>query len=167
MALRGNLRISAGQREDIQHVAKELGYQPDPFLSRLAAYRTRKGIAKPEGVMAWLNHWNNPKQLRGYREFNLYWRGAAEAAKRLGYCLDEAIWPPDRSAKEVEEELVRCGVLGILIPPHKPGVEWQDFDWSRFSLVRFGLSVRKPDSNLITADHQRAMVMAVKKIHAH
>ena len=31
--------------------------------------------------------------------------------------------------------------------------------------MRFGLSVRQVDSNLVTADHQRAMVMAVKKIH--
>ncbi len=167
MALRNNLRISVQRREEIQRVAREMGYEPDPFLSRLSAYRAQKNVAKSEGVIAWLNHWNEPKHLRRYHEFELYWRGAREAAKRLGYRLDEAVWPADRPAKEAERMLVERGVLGLLIPPHKPDMEWQDFDWSRFSLVRFGLSVQKPDSNLVTGDHQRAMVMAVKKIREY
>jgi LacI family transcriptional regulator len=165
MALRNNSRISAERRKEIQRIASELGYEPDPFLSRLSAYRAQKNVAQPEGVIAWLNHWNEPKSLRGFHEFDLYWRGAKEAARRLGYLLEEVIWTKDRSAKEVEQELTARGVLGLLLPPHKRDVDWQDFDWKRFSLVRFGLSVRKPDSNLVTSDHQRAMVMAVKKIH--
>lgn len=166
MALRNNPRISAKRRAEIQRVAAEMGYEPDPFLSRLAAYRARKPAVRSEGVIAWLNHWSDPKLLRGYKEFDLYWRGAVDASKRLGYQLDEFFWGPDRSAAEVELDLAKRGVLGLLIPPHKPDVDWQDFNWSRFSLVRFGLSVRKPDANLVTGDHQRAMVMAVEKIHA-
>jgi DNA-binding LacI/PurR family transcriptional regulator len=167
MALRNNPRISIERREEIQRTAKEMSYEPDPFLSRLSAYRGRKNVAKSEGVIAWLNHWSEPKSLRGYKEFDIYWRGASEASKRLGYRMDEVVWPTDQTAKQVEQALVERGVLGLLIPPHRPDVDWQDFDWSRFSLIRFGLSVRKPDSNLVTADHQRAMVTAVRKIHEH
>jgi LacI family transcriptional regulator len=167
MALRNNSRISAERREEVQRVAKEMGYEPDPFLSRLSAYRARKPGAKSEGVIAWLNHWSEPKRLRRYKEFDLYWRGATEASKRLGYRLDEVIWPADRRAKEMERLLLERGVLGLLIPPHPSEVAWGDFDWSRFSLIRFGLSVDNPDSNLVTADHQRAVVMAVQKIHEH
>jgi LacI family transcriptional regulator/LacI family repressor for deo operon, udp, cdd, tsx, nupC, and nupG len=56
-------------------------------------------------------------------------------------------------------------VLGLLIPPHKPEVNWGNFDWNRFSLLRFGMSVSAVDANLVTGDHQRAMVMAIKKIY--
>lgn len=56
-------------------------------------------------------------------------------------------------------------VLGLLLPPHPPEIDWDDFNWDNFSLMRFGMSVRRVDSNLVTADHQRAMVMAVRKIH--
>lgn len=167
MALHNSSRISAERRKEVQRVAKEMGYEPDPFLSRLSVYRARKPLVRCEGVIAWLNHWSDPKSLRRYKEFDLYWRGATEASKRLGYRLDEVIWPPDRRAKEMERLLLERDVLGLLIPPHPPAVNWGDFDWSRFSLIRFGLSVNNPDSNLVTADHQRAVVMAVRKIHEY
>ncbi|HLP78685.1 MAG TPA: substrate-binding domain-containing protein, partial [Candidatus Paceibacterota bacterium] len=88
-------------------------------------------------------------------------------AGRLGYRLREVVWPDGCPAAEMEKELLEQGVLGLLIPPHKPDVDWDGFDWSRFSLIRFGLSVQKLDSNLVTADHQRAMVMAVRRIHEY
>ena len=56
------------------------------------------------------------------------------------------------------------GIRGVLIPPHTAQPDWGDFDWSKFSVVRFGLSVSSPDSHLVTADQLRAVLMAVKKI---
>jgi DNA-binding LacI/PurR family transcriptional regulator len=167
MALRDHPRVSPAMRATIQRVAGEMGYAPDPFLRRLAEYR-RPGAADPfQGVMAWLNHWDQPEQLRGFQEFEQYWRGAKTAAQRLGYRLVEFIWPADWPADRAAATLRERGVLGLLIPPHKPEVNWGVFDWNQFSLMRFGLSVRQPDSNLVTSDHQRAMVMAMQKIHAY
>lgn len=165
LALRDNPGVSQTLRETIRRVAREMGYVPDPILQRLAAYRRTGSAKKFQSVIAWVNHWDQPKQLRGYHEFEQYWRGARLAAKRLGYRLEEFIWPTDLPAKQAEQRLMADGVLGLLIPPHKPDVNWGDFDWSKFSLLRFGLSVRQVDANLVTADHQRAMVMAMKHIH--
>jgi len=86
----------------------------------------------------------------------------------LGYRLEEFIWPTDWPAKRAEQMLLDRGVLGLLIPPHGSiKFDWKDFDFGRFSLMRFGMSVSVPDSNLVTADHQRAVVMAIKKIHEY
>jgi DNA-binding LacI/PurR family transcriptional regulator len=167
LALRDSPGISQTMRETIRRVAGEMGYVPDPILQRLAAYRQAGATAKFQSVIGWLNHWDQPKQLRSYHEFEQYWRGAKLAARRLGYQLEEFIWPADCPAKRAEEMLLERGVLGLLIPPHKPETDWGDFDWGKFSLMRFGLSVRHVDSNLVTADIQRAMVMAVEKIHDH
>jgi LacI family transcriptional regulator len=167
LALRDHPRISEHLRKEVKQAAEELGYCPDVFLARLSAYRASKGAMRSEGVIAWLNHWAEPKRLRSYHEFEIYWSGAVLTAKRLGYRLQEVVWPIGCSAVEIEKKLVELGVLGLLIPPHKPDVDWGGFDWSRFSLIRFGLSVQKPDSNLVTSDHQRAMVMAVRRIHEY
>jgi DNA-binding LacI/PurR family transcriptional regulator len=164
LALRNGPGISQAMRETIRCVAAEMGYVPDPILQRLAAYRRHGGTTKFQSVIAWVNHWNQPERLRRYHEFEQYWRGAKRAAKRLGYQLAEFIWPADCPAKQAEQRLRDLGALGLLIPPHPPEVDWGDFDWSKFSLMRFGMSVRRVDSNLVTADHQRAMVMAMKKI---
>jgi DNA-binding LacI/PurR family transcriptional regulator len=167
MALNNSPHISPKRREEVQRIAAEMGYVPDPFLSGLAQYRVAKGVPKAQGVIAWINHWDKPRQLRGYREFDLYWRGARQVAKRSGYRLEECLWPADGSAKLVEQTLLQHGVLGLLIPPHLPEVNWGGFDWSKFSLIRFGLTVRCLHSNLVTSDHQRSVVMAVQKIHEY
>lgn len=167
LALRNSQRISLEVRKKIRDAAEAMGYVADPILQRLAIYRRQPNEGNFQSVIAWMNHWSRPEQLRSYHEFDQYWHGAKLAAKRLGYQLEEFVWSADFSAKQAEQMLLDRGALGLLIPPHKPETDWGDFDWSRFSLMRFGLSVRQIDSNLVTADHQRAMVMAIKKIHAY
>ncbi|MDR3459785.1 MAG: substrate-binding domain-containing protein [Verrucomicrobiae bacterium] len=82
--------------------------------------------------------------------------------------MEEFIWPADLPGKTAEQRLLERGVLGVLIPPHgRMKLEWGDFDWHKFSVMRFGMSVPEPDSNLVTADHQRAVVMAIKKMHEY
>jgi DNA-binding LacI/PurR family transcriptional regulator len=164
MALKNHPRISKDRREQVQKMAEKMGYQPDPFLSGLAAYRRRKHTAKFQGVIAWVNHMEQPERMRGFREFDEYWQGAKDAAARFGYQLEDIRWPVDCSAKGFERILLARGIPGLLIPPHPPGLNWSDFDWSKFSLVRFGMSVRNPDSNLVTSDQHRAVVMAVTRI---
>jgi DNA-binding LacI/PurR family transcriptional regulator len=167
LALRDHYRISVKRREEVKRVAEEMGYQPDPFLSGLAAYRRRHGSASFQGVIGWINHWSQPTRLRKYREFDAYWEGAKVAAKRYGYRLEEVQWPDDCSAKRFEQVLRARGIMGLLIPPHKPTVDWGDFDWHKFSLIRFGMSVRNPDANVVTSDQQRAAVMAIQRIHEY
>lgn len=165
LALRDSPGVSPAMRETIRRIAGEMGYVADPILQRLAEYRRAGAAGKYQSVIAWLNHWDDAKRLRSYHEFEQYWRGAKLAARRLGYRLEEFIWPPELPARQAGERLLAKGVLGLLIPPHKPEVNWGDFDWNRFSLLRFGMSVSAVDANLVTGDHQRAMVMAIKKIH--
>ncbi|HEX9047858.1 MAG TPA: LacI family DNA-binding transcriptional regulator, partial [Verrucomicrobiae bacterium] len=167
LALRNSPGISNELRGIIRRVAGEMGYVEDPILRRLAAYRRAKDKTNFQSVIAWVNHWPQPAQLRGYREFEQYWRGAKQAAKRLGYRLDEFIWPADCTGQRAEQMLLERGVLGLLIPPHKPQTDWGDFDWGKFSLMRFGMSVRQVDSNLVAADHFRGVVMAIEKIHGY
>lgn len=167
MALRNHHRISVARRREVKRAAQELGYVPDPFLSALAAHRRQRVPAKDHGVLAWINHWKDARHLRQFKEFELYWRGAGEAAGRFGYRVDEIRWEPDCPSKRLEKILLARGIEGVLIPPHLDVIDWGDFDWSKFSVVRFGLSVPSPDSNVVTADSFRATVMAICKMHEY
>lgn len=167
LALRDNPRISSNLRKKIRGIASELGYKADPVLLRLSEYRRSRSDSRRKNVIAWLNHWNQPDKLRSYREFNQYWSGAKRAAKQLGYQLEEFVWPSDYPAERIEQRLRERGVLGLLIPPHKPDVNWSGFNWNQFSLLRFGFSVKEVDANLVTADHLRAIVMAITRIHQY
>ena len=61
---------------------------------------------------------------------------------RQGYKLEDFRWPLDCSAKRLEGMLVARGVEAVLIPPHNDLLDWGEFDWSKFSVLRFGMSVQ-------------------------
>jgi DNA-binding LacI/PurR family transcriptional regulator len=168
LAMRNHHRISEGRRKQILKVAAEMGYVPDPMLSALATYRMQMQPTKLQSAIAWINHWEQPEKLRGaHREFDAYWRGAEKAARRFGYRLDEIRWEPEFTARRFEQILLARGIRGVLIPPHPTPPDWGDFDWGKFSAIRFGLSVPAPDSHLVTSDQQRAIVMGLKKISSY
>ena len=164
MCFRNSPSIPEKRRKQVLRVAERMGYRPDPVLSALAEYRNRNRPQPIQSALAWINHWDQPEKLRKYNEFNLYWLGASSAAERFGYHLEEIRWTADLTAKRVEQILLTRNIRGLLIPPHATMPDWGNFDWSKFSIIRFGMSVRKPDSNLVTADQQRAVLMAFEKI---
>jgi LacI family transcriptional regulator, galactose operon repressor len=163
-ALRDSKDVTKTRREEIQRVASEMGYYPDPRLTALANYRKALGPISFHGVVAWINRWQQPDQLRKFGEFERYWRGAEEVAGKHGFKLEDFRWAPHSSAKRLENMLVARGVEAVLIPPHNDLLDWREFDWSKFSVLRFGMSVQSPDSNLVTADQFRATVMAVTRM---
>jgi len=165
LALKNHHRISKARCQEVRRMAKKMGYHPDPFLSGLAAYRKRHGAVRFQGLIAWINHWDLPAQLRQFMEFDAYWRGATAAAIQAGYQLEEIRWATDCSAKRFERILLARGVQGLLLPPHHAALNWKGFNWGKFSVIRFGLSVQNPDTNLVSADHFRAVIMAIRKIH--
>lgn len=167
LALRNSPRISKGRREQVQSLAKEMGYRPDPILSSLVVYRQSKRPAPIHSAIAWINHWEHPEALRKVGEFNAYWSGASAAAERFGYRLDEFVWQPDFTPQRFETILQTRNVRGVLIPPHRNQPDWGSFHWDNFSVIRFGLSVRSPYSHIVTADHLRGTVSAMEKIHTY
>lgn len=164
LALKNHPDISQARREEVQALATEMGYRPDPALASLMVYRRgRKNVAISSSI-AWVNHWAHPKDLRKHQEFDAYWRGASESAERFGYHLDELIWPEDCSPERFEKILLTRNIRGILIPPHRTQPDWGNFHWEKFSVIRFGLSVRSPDSHVVTADQMRMVMLAMRKI---
>jgi len=163
LALRNHPSIPACRRNEVQRVAKQMGYMPDPMLSSLAVYRQNKRALQIQNSLAWINHWEQPERLRGeHKEFDLYWQGAASAGERFGYRLDEVRWSAGCSAKRFQQILITRNVRGLLIPPHPKPPDWGNFDWNGFSVIRFGQSVAMPRSHLVSADHFRGVVMALR-----
>ena len=163
LALRNHPSIPVRRRKEVKRVAKQMGYQPDPLLSSLAVYRHNQRLARIQNSLAWINRWDQPERLRKqHKEFDEYWRGADKAAARFGYRLEEIQWAEDFPARRFQQILQTRNVRGLLIPPHESPPDWGEFDWSKFSVIRFGLSVRAPDSHLVTADHLRGVLMALQ-----
>lgn len=164
LALRGDPRISAERRREITAVAERLGYRPDPMLTSLSAYRQAKRPVEIRSTVAWLNQWPDARQLRRFHEFDAYWRGAHDYAARLGYRLEEFVLGRDLTPARLQQILLARNVRGILIPPHTYGLSLPDFDWSQFSVVRLGISVKHPRAHIVTCDQKNCAAMAFERM---
>jgi LacI family transcriptional regulator len=168
-ALRDDPRISAVVRRQVQQTAQAMDYRPDPMLTALAHYR--RGRVKPSitAELAWLNAWPDPKKLRSFGEFNLYWKGAAAEAEEAGYRLEEFICNADQSPSRVRKILAARNIRGILIPPHQVSPEqlfpdWHTFQWDELCIVKFGHSIREPAAHLVTSDQMNDGLIALQEI---
>jgi LacI family transcriptional regulator len=152
-SLRDDRRISEPVRQKVKRLANEMGYRPDPMLSALMHYR-RGNTSKPIcAAIAWINHWPEPKQLRSFKEFDLYWQGAMEESERCGFRLEEFIINKQLAPSRLEKILLARNIQGIMIPPHGTfAPEWGDFNWDNFCVVRFGHSVQNPRAHIVTSD---------------
>lgn len=163
LALRDSPRISEARRIEVKAMAEKLGYRPDPMLASLLAYRRGRRGTMIRACLGWVNQWPRPGDLRGFKEFDHYWHGAKAAAERIGYNLEEFRWPLGKSGKRLQTILETRGVRGLLIPPHRDGIDIPDFDWSRFSLVRFGSSVATLPAHSVTSDQSHCARLAYEK----
>lgn len=166
MALRDSPRVSESTRLRVIKTARELGYRPDPMLSALAAYRHGRINSGIRSSVAWINGWENPDDLRGFKEFDLYWKSAGECAEKFGYRIEEFRIDRQMPPQRLHEILQARGIRGILLPPHGPHQpDWRDFPWHEYSVARFGRSVAHPPSHLVTADHFTNTLTAVERMH--
>ena len=164
LALRGDPRISATRRAEVETVARKLGYRPDPMLSSLASYRLSKREVGIRSTLAWINQWPDPRELRRHKEFDAYWRGARDCAARLGYQLQAFEVKSDMNSARLAQILAAQNIHGILLPPHTGGLSLPEFDWSNFSIVRLGTSVKQPRAHIVTSDQLHCAAMAFTRM---
>jgi DNA-binding LacI/PurR family transcriptional regulator len=168
MALRDHPRITEAVREKVQAAACEMGYHPDAMLTALARYRKDKTEQQVHSVIAWLNCWQNPRQLRSHREFELYWKGASAAAQKFGYRVEEFTVNDQMLPRRLEQVLLTRGINGILLPPQPRPMglndEWSDFHWENFSVIRFGRSWTMPNAHVVTSDQVGNTILACAEI---
>lgn len=165
-ALKDDPRIRESVRQQVQATAREMGYRPDPMLGALAAYRKGR-IQKPIGAeLAWINCWPDPKRLRAFKEFDLYWQGAFEEAERAGYRLEEFCCPADLSPERLEKILLARNIRGLLLTPGWSTVtpDWGQFNWDEFCIIRFGYSLATPRTHLVTSDQLLDGVLAFENM---
>ena len=151
-ALHDDRRISETVRQDVRKIAREMGYRPDPMLAALSHYRRSKSDLSISAELAWINHWPDPKRLRSFKEFDLYWRGASEEARRCGFRLEEFVMNDEMSPQRLERILLARNIQGLLIPPHgESRIQWGDFHWDNFCVVRFGYTILNPPAHVVTS----------------
>lgn len=167
LALSKHASISAETRQRIREIADGMGYQPDPYLSGLSAYRKRVRPAHFQATLAWLSNYPEEVVWRQYPAFLGYFEGASARAAELGYRLEEhCLTAKGMTCQRMERILAARNIPGILVAPQpNPGVHLE-FNFERFSAVTFGFSLVSPKLHLVTLQQFRSMELVFRRLIA-
>ena len=166
LALRDHPRIPAETRERVKAIAAQLGYRINPLVSALMQAR-RSGQAEKHVTLAFVT--NYPTRF-GWRpdqhDRPNYFPGAAERARDFGYKL-EHFWlgEPGMTPERFCDILAARGINGLIIGRLPPGLHTMDLQWSRFSTVALGLTLRSPRLHHVTENHFDAAWQAMQRCH--
>jgi len=164
LALRDHPRIPAATRERVKAAAKALGYRINPLVSALMQSR-RSGKAVKHVTLAYVTNyptrfgWRPP-----YHDRPNFFPGAIERARDFGYKL-EHFWlaEPGMTPERICDILSARGINGVIVGRLPPGQTALELQWSRFSCVALGLTLRSPLLHHVTENHFDAAWQAMQR----
>jgi LacI family transcriptional regulator len=143
-----------------------MGYQPDPALQALIAYRRQARPRKDVPPLAYVTNWETRmgwKHVAAHGEFFL---GAEAKAHELGYGL-EHFWlgEPKLTHQRMSDILSARGITGVIIASHKYEVDAAlRFDWPRFSAVKIDFFPHEPTLHNVTNDQRAIIRLAMRRV---
>jgi len=165
MSLRNHPSIPEATRKRLQCLAAEMGYQRDPSLSALIAYRNRSRSGKSKAILAYVTNWNTRLGWREQPAHKAFYDGAVEKASSLGYQVEHFwIGEPDLTHRRMSTILYSRGITGLIIASHRQESEAAlDFEWSQFSAVKIDFCPREQQLHFVTNDQRTIVGLAMQR----
>jgi DNA-binding LacI/PurR family transcriptional regulator len=164
-ALRQQGNVSPETQARIRQIADELGYRPHPLVSALMSYRRAAKPAQSHSSLAFITSFRTRDGWRNRKIYQEFFQGAAEAADRHGYRLEE-FWlrEPGMSAQRLSRILFNRNISGVIIAPLPVSQGHLRLDWEKFSAVTFSYTLARPLLHRV-ANHQfRSMRLAMRQL---
>ena len=130
-------------REKVRAAALELGYHPDPLLSRALSRVRQTGANHYRETVAFIIEW---KTETGPHYQKRVHAAALEQASSMGYKLESFIVSGKQSEQRQLNRILQArGIRGLIIIPRlgSPQPRLQ-FDWQHFATVAIGYTLRQP-----------------------
>jgi LacI family transcriptional regulator len=164
-ALRGSKQVSEKTRRRVEKVAKRLGYQRDPLMTRLSSYRNRKARSDRGTCLAWLNLHLSPEswKFEGSHHQEAF-EGAERRAGNLGYRLEMFDLHLLGGWKRTIEILRARGIEGVIIGQPPPGVDKVELDRSHFATVTIGRAIRFPELPRVLLNHVECVTQVMQQM---
>ena len=168
LAMRNNPRLPRTTVERIQAIATRLGYQPDPLLQALVAYRGRVMTRRNQPTLAYVTNWNTRfgwKQVTAHPQFHA---GALAKAEELGFRL-EHFWlrEPGMTHARLNQILETRSITGLIIASHQREIDVAlHLDWSRFSAVKIDYFPHQPELHNVTNNQCGIVRLAMQRLMA-
>lgn len=167
LALRDDPQVSKETCEVIRKIARELGYQPNPKVSRAMAELAKSRHIEANERLAFLTSDATEDGWCQWQHHVECFNGARQRALDYGYVL-EPFWlrRPSMTSEKISRMLWSRGIDGVMIAPLGSDYELNgqrtfDFDWDRFSVVELAETLDEPRFDCARHDHFDGMLLAL------
>lgn len=165
LALRNHPSLPPATRKRLQALAAQMGYQRDPALSALVAYRRQTRPLRHNTLLAYITHWDTRLGWKALPAHHDFYEGAAQKATALGYQL-EHFWlgEPGITHHRMSRILYARGIRGLILASHRREYDAPlNFEWEKFSGVKIDFSPRAQPLHLVTNDQRTIATVAVRR----
>lgn len=167
-ALRNHPALPEKTRLELQALANEMGYAPDPMMSALNAYRVARQRVIYHGTIAWLYGYPLKEDLFTRTVHFRLFQGARKRAEDLGYKL-ENFWlgghiEPDM--RSLEKVLAARNIHSLLVAPQFDSRSHLNLQWNRYSSISVSHSLGSPQLHMVTHDQCASLITIMRKLSA-
>jgi DNA-binding LacI/PurR family transcriptional regulator len=164
--LRNYPYVKAHTRQRVLDVVAQMNYRPNPAVSVLMSYmaNARKPTYRPTLVYAWEH--NSIRTKKDLEEtWGGYYRGVVRRADELGFNVEPMrINETGMSHRRFSDILKARNIPGVFIAPAEEPQASYAFDWSVFSAVTFGYSLRQPRLNRVCLNYHAGIRHALRTL---
>ena len=165
-ALRNDPSISESRCREIQKLADELGYHPNPLVSMLMAQLHHHRRRSDPHNIAWIDLWKGDERREGAMNAHLLLQGARERAAELGYSIEIHHAAKDRiTPEQLVRRLVVKGEWGVIIPPVPEIFRSFPIDLRGLAAVTIGTSLQQPVMHRASPNHFQGCLLAFGQLH--
>lgn len=159
-ALRNDNNVSTSRREEIQRIAEEMGYRPNPFVQAFTAHVRGYRRLPTHAPIALLD--TRSDNHHGFND--LYVQGAKEHAHSLGYKIEPMhIDSVKRSLPRLKDVLFARGIRGLLImPPPANLVKLPKLTEFPLAMATIDYSLKTPNLHRATPSYFQNMEMTLR-----
>lgn len=167
LAMRDHPSIPPKTALRVKRAAAALGYQPDPALSALAAYRSRLRVRRDFSVVALVSNWATADEWTRRPSARELIAGATGRARALGYSLQH-FWAREKGMTPARfgKVLYGRGIRGIILAPFELPTDRLELDWDKFAAVTIELPFHYPHLHHVVSNHFAGMLMAWEQLLA-
>jgi len=168
LALKKHPRISVKTRKRIEEIAKQLGYRPNPELSKVMAAIKREPT-EGKGTLAFIRS-GVSREWETLEEY--FFERVSEGAASYGYQVEPYwLYDPRERPERINKTMWNRGIDGIIIPMIHPerysrGVRTLPIDWDKFSVVEIADTVQTPKLSGVRHNHFGGMLQTLSELEA-
>jgi DNA-binding LacI/PurR family transcriptional regulator len=158
-ALRDDANVSKKRRKEIQQLAEEMGYRPNPFVQAFTAHVRGYRRLPTHAPIALLD--TRSEQNHGFNQ--LYIDGARDHAHKLGYKIEPIhIQSLKGSFSRLKDVLFARGIRGLLIMPPSERTHLPELAEFPLAMATIDYSLKEPNLHRATPSYFQNMEMALR-----